>query len=111
MSELVGEGQEDQCIDDVEHGVGVGDLAGRSSADATDEVGEGTDQGDPDQDTDHVEDEVGDGGPLGVAGLADGGQHRRDRGADVGAQHEGDTRLECDQALAGEHDHHAGGRR
>ena len=109
--ELVGERQEDQRIDHIEHRVGVGDLAGRSTADAADEVGEHADERDPDQDADDVEDEVGDGGALGVARLADGGQHRRDRGADVGAQHEGDTGLERDQALAGEHDHHAGGRR
>src|SRR5699024_1588773 len=127
--QVVAQGQEEQGGDDVEAGVGNGDLAGGGGGQhpaqeaaegpgqhqgAVNHAGDGEDdeQGGEDDGADDVEHQVDDGGALGVAGGADGGQHRGDAGADVLPEQDEHRVGVGDDAAVGQglQDAHRGGR-
>lgn len=116
LHEIVIQGQEDQCHDDVEEGMGVGDLELNIRAplgDLSEVFDESGEEGQKGKDDDHADDVVqrmAPGGALGVGVPPGAGKKCRHRGANIVAEHEGDGGGEVEKPRAAqEHDNAHGG--
>ena len=107
------EGQEEKGVADVEHGVGVGYLMPDGRGRSLDEAYPERHERQPDAHAYDVEQHVGRAGLTRGASRAERREHRRDRGADVVAENDGNGRFQGNESLRAERDGqaHGGGTR
>ena len=102
-------GREENGVADVEKRVGVGDVMTDGVGSACDDAYPERHERQPDAHAYDVEEHVSRAGLTRGAARTQGGEHRRDRGADVVAENDGNGRFKRQQALRTQRDGQAHG--